>query len=231
MPKVTFELDEHIALVTMDSGENRFNFPFFKEFNEVLDKVEQETNTTVLVVRSSHPKIWSNGIDLEWLKAAVEKEGMDVLDRFRSEMWRFMRRILALPMISIAAITGHAFAGGAFMSFAHDFRFMRSDRGWICLPEVDLKMPLGPVFTVLCRRALPDYKFEEMLYTGKRLTAEECVAHNIVTKAVHIDHLMDDTMAFAKSLNKGRDIIGPMKQETHEDALAKIDTAIAALKV
>ena len=70
-----------------------------------------------------------------------------------------------------------------------------------------------------------------MLYTGKRLTAEECVAHNIVTKAVHIDHLMDDTMAFARSLNKGRDIIGPMKQETHEDALGNIDTAIAALNV
>ena len=231
MPKVTFELDEHVALMTMDSGENRFNFPFFEDFNQVLDKVEQETDATVLVVKSSHSKIWSNGIDLEWLQTAIEQEGTDVLDRFRFEMWSLMRRVMALPMITVAAITGHAFAGGAFLSFAHDFRFMRSDRGWICLPEVDLKMPLGPLFTALCKRALPDYKFEEMLYTGKRLTAEECQAHNIVTKAVHIDHLIVETMAFAKSLNKGRDIIGPMKQETHKDALVAIDAAIAALNV
>jgi len=60
---------------------------------------------------------------------------------------------------------------------------------------------------------------------------DEHVANNIVTKAVHIDHLMDETMAFARTHNKGRDIIGPMKQETHEDALAKIDAAIASLNV
>ncbi|MBW2612996.1 MAG: hypothetical protein JRE14_10820 [Deltaproteobacteria bacterium] len=63
------------------------------------------------------------------------------------------------------------------------------------------------------------------------MTAEECEAHNIVTKAIHIDNLMVDTMAFARSLNKGRDIIGPMKQETHKDALAAIDAAIAELNV
>jgi enoyl-CoA hydratase/carnithine racemase len=229
MDKVLYGLDEHVAVVTMNSGENRFNFPFFEAFNGVLDQIERDTEAKVLVVKSSDKKIWSNGIDLDWLIPAAEKEGPALRNRFLAEMFGLMRRVLTYPMPTIAAITGHAFAGGAFLSFAHDFRFMRSDRGWLCLPEVDLGMPLGPVFTALSKRAVPMYKFEEMLYTGKRLTAEECAEHHIVMKACHIDDLMTEALAFAKTLNKDRELIKTMKLETHEKTLAIIDGTISSL--
>ena len=45
---------------------------------------------------------------------------------------------------------------------------------------------------------------EEMIYTGIRLTAEQCVEYNIVRKAYPIEQLMEKTMTFAKSLNKNR---------------------------
>ena len=38
---------------------------------------------------------------------------------------------------------GHTFAGGAFMAMCHDYRVMRSDRGWISWNETHLKMPIG----------------------------------------------------------------------------------------
>jgi len=136
---------------------------------------------------------------------------------------------LTYPMLSVAAITGHAFAGGAFLSFAHDFRFMRSDRGWLCLPEVDIGMTLGPVFSALSKRALPMYLFEEMQYTGARLTAEQCVEHRIVRKACHIDELMDEALAFAKTLKKDRELIRGMKAETHEHIVAVIDESVSKL--
>jgi len=229
MAKVEYELDEHVAVVTMNSGENRFNFPFFEAFREVLEKIEHETDARVLVVKSSDQKIWSNGIDLDWLLPAVEKEGPALRNRFLAEMFGLMRRVLTYPMPTIAAITGHAFAGGAFLAFAHDFRFMRSDRGWLCLPEVDLGMPLGPVFTALSRRALPMYKFEEMLYTGKRLTAQECEEHHIVMKACHIDDLMKEVLAFARPQKKDRELIRKMKAETHKETLAVIDETLSSL--
>ena len=229
MAKVEYELDEHVAVVTMNSGENRFNFPFFEAFREVLEKIEHETDARVLVVKSSDQKIWSNGIDLDWLLPAAEKEGPALRNRFLAEMFGLMRRVLTYPMPTIAAITGHAFAGGAFLAFAHDFRFMRSDRGWLCLPEVDLGMPLGPVFTALSRRALPMYKFEEMLYTGKRLTAQECEEHHIVMKACHIDDLMKEVLAFARPQKKDRELIRKMKAETHKETLAVIDETLSSL--
>ncbi len=65
---------------------------------------------------------------LDWLLPAVEKEGPQVKDKFLAALFSLMGRVLTYPMLTVAAISGHAFAGGAFLSFAHDFRFMRSDR-------------------------------------------------------------------------------------------------------
>lgn len=229
MAKIDYELDEHVAVLSMNSGENRFNFPFFESFLQVLDEIEHKTEANVLVVKSSHEKIWSNGIDLDWLIPAAEKEGPELRNKFQAEMFGFMKRVLTYPMLTIAAITGHAFAGGAFLSFAHDFRFMRSDRGWLCMPEVDIGMTLGPVFSALSRRAVPMYMFEEMQYTGIRLTAQECVEHHIVKKACHLDDLMNEVLAFAKTLNKDGDLIRRMKMETHKEIVAVIDGTISSL--
>jgi enoyl-CoA hydratase/carnithine racemase len=195
----------------------------------ILDEIEHHTEAKVLVVKSSHEKIWCNGIDLDWLVPAVEKGGPELGNKFLAEMYGFMKRVLTYPMLTVAAITGHAFAGGAFLSFAHDFRFMRSDRGWMCMPEVDINMLLGPVFMALSRRAVPTYKFEEMQFTGIRLTAQECVEHHIVKKAVHIDDLMNEVLAFAKTLNKNRELIRKMKLETHKEILTVIDETISLL--
>ncbi len=229
MANFDYTLDGHIAILRMNNGENRFNFPFFKSFREILDEIENKTRSTVMVVTSSHEKIWSNGIDLDWLQPAMQKEGPDLLSKFRVEMYSFMKRLLTFPMITIAAINGHAFAGGAFLAFCHDFRFMRSDRGWICLPEIDLGMPLGPVFTALTRRAMPLYMLEEMQYTGIRLTADECLKHHIIKKACHIDTLMDDVMTFARALNKDRKLIHQMKLDTHKDTIETIDERVKSL--
>jgi enoyl-CoA hydratase/carnithine racemase len=229
MALVDYTVEDNVAILSMNSGDNRFNFSFFDAIFEALDSIEKDTDANVLVTKSSHEKIWSNGIDLDWLTPAVEKEGQVLAKKFHSQMFSFFRRVLTYPMITVAAITGHAFAGGAFLSFTHDFRFMRNDRGWLCLPEVDLGMTLGPVLVAIARRALPDYKFEEMQYTGKRLTAQECEEHHIIQKACHMDDLMNEVLSFAKTQNKDRELIRRMKRETHEHLLGVIDKALSTM--
>ena len=43
---------------------------------------------------------------------------------------------------NIRLLIGHAFAGGAIVALAHDYRVMRSGRGWFCLPEIKLKLQI-----------------------------------------------------------------------------------------
>ena len=223
MALIEYKLDENVAVVTMNSGENRFNLSFLGEFLSVLDTIENDTDANALVVRSAHEKIFSNGIDLDWLSPFIQKNDQDTAKKFLYTMNSLFKRLLIYPMPTIAAITGHAFAGGAIMCCAFDFRFMRSDRGFFCFPEVDLGIPFLPGMIALAEKAIPMYKFEEMKYTGKRLTAYECEEHHIVMKACHIDDLMDEVLSFAKGLNKRRAVISAMKKGMYKDIVRVID--------
>jgi len=214
---IEYTVDENVAVVTMNDGENRLNPSFIKAFLGVLDEIENETTVNALVVTSSHEKIFCNGIDLDWLVPFIQKKDKETATAFLYTMNELLKRLLLYPMPTIAAISGHAFAGGAIMSCAFDFRFMRSDRGFFCFPEVDLGMPFLPGMIAIVRKAIPMYKFEEMKYTGKRVTAEECEAHHIVLKACHIDQLMVESLSFAKNLNKKRGIIAEMKKRMYKD--------------
>lgn len=223
MAAIEYKLDEKVAIVTMNDGENRFNPSFLNGFIETLDEIEKETDANALVVTSSHEKIFCNGIDLDWLLPFIQKGDKETGVSFFYTMNRLFKRILLYPMPTIAAISGHAFAGGAIMSCAFDFRFMRSDRGFFCFPEVDLGIPFLPGMIALITKAIPQYKVEELHYTGKRATAEECEAHHIITKACHIDDLMDEAVSFAKGLNKRREIIAEMKRRMYKDIVHAFD--------
>jgi len=219
MSLIDYTMDEHVAVVSMNAGENRFNFDFFNAFHEVLDAVEKEANASVLVVKSSDEKIWSNGIDLDWIGPLVQKEGSEIAKKFNLEIYRLFKRILVFPMTTIAALTGHAFAGGGIMSCAFDFRFMRSDRGWLCFPEIDINIPFTNFLNEIVKTAIPMYKIVEMQVTGQRLTADECVEHHIVIKACPKEELMNEVLAFAKTQNKGREVMTTMKTRLFADAL------------
>ncbi|MCP4753705.1 MAG: enoyl-CoA hydratase/isomerase family protein [Proteobacteria bacterium] len=223
MALIDYEMDENIAVVAMNGGENRFNYAFFDAFHAVLDEIEHKTQANALIVKSSDEKIWSNGIDLDWLGPAVKEGGTEVGNKFSAELYRLFERLLTYPMITIAAITGHAFAGGAIMSCTFDFRFMRSDRGWLCFPEVDINIPFSHFLNAITKKAVPMYKFVEMQLTGKRVTAQECEDHHIIVKACHIDDLMDEALAFAKTLNKDRAIVGTMKNRLYRDIVRVLE--------
>jgi len=218
-----YSVDNSVAIITMNSDENRFNPTFLKGFLKVLDQVERENSVRTVVVRSAHEKIFSNGIDLEWLVPVIQKNDLKTAKKFFYQLNELFKRLVTYPMITIAAINGHAFAGGAIMACAFDFRFMRSDRGFFCFPEVDLGIPFLPGMNALLKKAIPMYKVEEMQYTGSRLTAYDCHEHHIILKTCPLNELMDDVLEFAHGLNKERKIIREMKLRLNRDIVRIMD--------
>lgn len=212
-----YMLDEQVALLTMN--ENKFNMNSVTEFLSVLNEIEKDTDAKALIVRSSDEKIWSNGLDLEWLLPLVQKGERSVTDVFAAKLNELFKRILFYPMITVAAITGHAFAGGAVLACCCDFRFMRKGRGYLCFPEVNLGIPMLPSFTALMKKAIPMDLVEDMQLTARKLTAEECEARHIIMKACTMDELMSEAISFAKGLNKERPIVTKLKDVMHKDIL------------
>lgn len=223
MSLVTYTLQDHVAIVTLNSGENRFNPDFLSAFLGTLDEIEHQTEASTLVVTSAHEKIFSNGIDLEWLVPIIHADDIPRAKTFFYQLNSLFKRLVTYPMITIAAINGHAFAGGAILCCAFEFRFMRSDRGFFCFPEVDLGIPFLPGMNALLKKAIPMYKLEEMEYTGVRLTAAECECHHIVMKSCTLEELMPQVLTFAASLHKKRPIIAEMKKRLNAPIVHAID--------
>ncbi|MDD5414209.1 MAG: enoyl-CoA hydratase/isomerase family protein, partial [Smithellaceae bacterium] len=131
---IEIKMEGQVAVATLNEGENRLNLDFLEKFINALDHIEKETDANVLVVRGADAKIFSNGIDLEWLMPIMQKNDVATAKKFIETMMALFRKIALYPMPTIAAMTGHAFAGGAIMCCYFDFRFMRSDRGFMCFP-------------------------------------------------------------------------------------------------
>ena len=223
MPLIEYVLDDSVAVLSMNNGENRFNMTFIQEFLRVLDEIELDTDADALVVRSAHDKIFCNGIDLDWLTPIARAGDKQGIKDFCYTLNRLLRRILLYPMPTIAAITGHAFAGGAIMTCCFDFRFMRSDRGFFCFPEVDLGIPFWPGMVAMVKKAIPAYKLDELFYLGTRLTGSQCEEHRIVVKSCEAGELMPAVMNFARPLKKNRQYYLAQKERMNGPIIKIID--------
>ena len=223
MTRVELAVSEHVATVTLNDGENRFNPDFLNAFEAVLNEIEQSTDATTLLVTSAHENIFSNGIDLEWLVPVIQRNEIAQAKAFFYQLNRLFKRLVNYPLLTVAAISGHAFAGGAILCCAFDFRFMRSDRGYFCFPEVDLGIPFLPGMNALLKKAMPMYMVEYMQYTGVRLTADQCMAHHIIHKACTAETLLEEAMAFAMAINKRRPVVAEMKRRLNQPIVHAID--------
>ena len=154
-----------VFILTMRSGENRFNRPFVDAMNEALDTVEKSSGPAALVTTGGEDKYYSNGLDLAWMGGDGAKEAPE----FVKAVHRLFGRMLTFPVPTVAAINGHAFAAGAMLALAHDFRVMRSDRGFFCLPEVDINIPFTPVMTALITSRLTPNASRLLMLTGARV--------------------------------------------------------------
>ncbi len=76
--------------------------------------------------------------------------------------------MLTFPRPTVAALNGHAFAGGGMLALAHDFSVMRADRGYFCLPEADIGIPFTAPMTALIASRIPQPALHEACTTGRR---------------------------------------------------------------
>jgi enoyl-CoA hydratase/carnithine racemase len=226
MALIQWSMDENVAVLAMNNGENRLNLNFLKAMLKALDDIENTSSANALVVKATDEKIWCNGLDLDWLAVGIAQRDPGIEEFFNMQD-HFFRRVAHYPMPAVAAITGHAFAGGAVLACCFDFIFMRSDRGFFCLPEVDLRIPFMPYMDALIKRALPMQTVIEAQLTGKRYTATELEKLHIIHEAcTSAEETVNRAVAYAKTLNKGRGIVAEMKNVMNAGIANLIDNNI-----
>ncbi|MFA5322678.1 MAG: enoyl-CoA hydratase/isomerase family protein [Smithella sp.] len=217
--------DETVAMITMTNGENRQNLVFSRTLNAMLDEIIADKTVTALIITSNDAKNFSQGIDVEWIMGQMQKnEHQPVID-FINEMDIVFKKLLLYPVPVIAAINGHAFGNGSILSCACDFRFMRSDKGFFCFPEVNIGIPFRWGMNAFVKKAIPLHILSQMQFTGNRFTASELEKHNIIVKAcANQEDLMAQTIAYAKTFQKKRGILGEMKKRLYADIIKVLDS-------
>ncbi|MDP2635056.1 MULTISPECIES: enoyl-CoA hydratase/isomerase family protein [unclassified Pseudoalteromonas] len=224
MSLMTLTTQGSVAVITLTEGENRQNPQFAKQLKHTLAEVVANDDHKALVITSSDEKSWSLGIDTDWLMPAMKANKADEIRGFMYDMDDIFKTLLLFPMPVIAAINGHAFGNGAILACACDFRFMRSDRGFFCFPEVDLSIPFLPGMIAFVKKALPYYRFNEMKLTGRRVAGEELARDHVVEKAAKDnDTLLADVMEFATTFDKKRAIFAEHKKRLHKEIIQIID--------
>eukprot|EP00920_Eleutheroschizon_duboscqi_P029779 GHVT01072371.1.p1 GENE.GHVT01072371.1~~GHVT01072371.1.p1 ORF type:complete len:228 (+),score=27.40 GHVT01072371.1:327-1010(+) len=151
--------DFGVFVVRMGNDENRITFDFMKRLHDCLDTVESHAGPTACVV-SGKGKFFSNGFSMEALVAQPEQLLLT---------WhKVLSRLISFPLPLIAAINGHAFAGGAMLAFACDYRIMNSTRGYLCVNEIDLNLPLTPGMCAVIRAKIDRSLWTDLMLRGRR---------------------------------------------------------------
>jgi enoyl-CoA hydratase/carnithine racemase len=212
--QITLEWNEAgVALATWADGDNRLNPDSMGRLHAILDEVSDHEGPTAFVLTGSG-KFFSNGLDLDRFEGAPEELGIT----FRS-LHGFMGRILSLPVYTVCAINGHAFAGGAMVSSVFDYKVMREDRGFWCLNEIDIKVPVSAPMTAGLSTQIPRSTLSEAMLTGRRFSGPEALDAGIVQQlAAEEDVLPAALERAAEMAGKDRDTMRLHKGHLFGDA-------------
>lgn len=199
-----------VCVLHLGGDENRFNRVFVDRVNAALDEVSSVEGNVSLVV-TGDGKHFSNGLDLDWLQTGAEDFGP-----FINDVEALLHRFLMLDVITVGAINGHAFAAGAMLAATFDFTVMADGRGWWCLPEVDLGLPLTPRMFTALESHIPRPALSEASLTGRRYTGEQALAAGIVSQTADPDKVLDTAIEIAAGLSsKNRKMIAAHKALLH----------------
>ena len=207
--------DGDVTIVRMDDEENRLSPAMLDALDAALGDLEAAEGPRALVTIGTG-KFWSNGLDLDWMTA-----NPDQMVSYIGRVQGLFARVLSLPCPTVGALNGHCFAAGAMLSLCHDALVMRSDRGYWCLPEVDLGMPFTPGMNALIPGRLPTRTAHEAMVTGRRYPAVEAQAAGIVEEVAGEAEVLERSVARAQALaaQAGTNLAG-IRTSLHARAVA-----------
>ena len=217
-----------IYLLRMCNGENSFSDIFVENLHSALDTISAHSEKLLLpsvLITTGTDKFYSTGLDISFL---TKKKGpLDFMNTLYNPL---LQKFLKLAMPTIAAINGHAYAGGMVLAMTHDFRIMRNDRGYLCMNEVILpsQIPAG-MMSVLKSKIGNKNLLRDILLTAKKFSAIEAMENGLIDDIAENSDLLEKAMKMATQLIKfNSNTFVKIKREMNKEPIESLDEKVPA---
>ena len=188
-----------IHTLCLNRGQNVINPEMINSVSKALDVFETQVDhpKALIVLGEQKNKFFSNGLDLRFLQSHSDPEKNVMIQSY----WKHvLARLLIMDCRTVAAINGHAFGAGLFLALACDYRVMRTKRGFLNWPELNLGMKLAKGFAELTKAKVTDPQLlREGVLTGKRYTSGEALARGLIDAECSVEDLLRHAHELARA--------------------------------
>jgi enoyl-CoA hydratase/carnithine racemase len=194
---VLIECEGPVATMRLNRGTaNPLNMEIVRDLSLSIARVRDRADIRCLILTSTSEKFFSIGFDIPQLIGASESE----FAAFFHEFNRMCLTLYSLPKPTVAAITGHAVAGGCILSLCCDYRFIAAGRKLIGLNEIKLGVPLPYVADCVLRSLVGFRNARDIVDTGEFYLPDAALKLGLVDAVVSPDQLLTLSTDKAKLL-------------------------------
>ena len=161
-----------------------------KEMKDAMD------SSVKAVIVTGSGSSFSAGVDL----FRVIKDGPEYGRRFLPVLDEFLRAALTLPKPLIAAINGHAIAGGCILAAACDRRIMTEGTGRIGIPELAVGVPFPALPLQIMSARVADGPLRDLVFTGRTVQIDEARAMGLIDEKCPAGMLLDRAHEVAQKM-------------------------------
>ncbi|GFQ03667.1 carnitinyl-coa dehydratase [Phtheirospermum japonicum] len=166
--------DLFILTITGDD-EHRLNPTLIDSIRAALSRAKSESESmggpTALITTAQDP---------DPVRTQAQARPKAMTKKFRL----LVAELISLPMPTIAAVTGHASAGGFMLALSHDYLLMRKDRGFLYMSELDIKYKIPNWLNLLMKNKMgPPKIWRDVVLRAEKITAAVGVEWGIVESA------------------------------------------------
>ncbi|MBI1753441.1 MAG: enoyl-CoA hydratase/isomerase family protein [Acidobacteria bacterium] len=209
--------DAGIVLLGLDrpAAKNALGRQLLREFRGAVQALGADQAARVVVVHSLVPGVFCAGADLKEREGMSQEEATGFVKGLRAAF----TELAELPMPVLAALEGAAFGGGLELALAADLRVAGSETR-LGLVETSLAIIPGAGGTQRLPRLIGASRAKELIFTARRLGAEEANRLGVVDRVVPAGQALESALALAREILPNGPIAVRMAKRAIQEGLA-----------
>lgn len=180
------------AIIKLNQGiNNSITSQMIRELDDALMDLKTNPNITGLIIESSNEKFFSIGFDIPSLIDLYPEEFLSFYKSFN----RLCLMLYTFPKPTVAAITGHAIAGGCILALCCDLKYMAEGNNLIGLNEVKLGVPVPYPADCILRDLVGSRYAREIVESGSFYQPGDAMDLNLVDKVLPREEVRQEACA------------------------------------